>query len=259
MQHLFLDESGDHDLTSIDAAYPVFVLGGVIVQDDASLALIGAAVRSFKTDFLGDDRLILHTADITRNRKGFERLADVRERARFHAGLNRLMAGLPFSIVACAIRKPELLRRYGALAVDPYLLSLGLVVERFCFALGGGGATGRMLVEQRNERLDRELRVAWDLLRLHGTRYVRPDAIARRIPTLEFRSKNDGEVGLELADLVVTPLGRWVAGMPDKPDLEVVRAKLRTRPNGSWEGAGLVVLPKESGRGPLRNTRPPRV
>jgi hypothetical protein len=199
VQHLFLDESGDHDLTSIDAAYPVFVLGGVIVQDDADLALIGATMRSFKTDFLGDDRLILHTADITRNRKGFERLADVRERARFHAGLNGLMAGLPFSIVA------------------------------------------------------------WDLLRLHGTRYVRPDAIARRIPTLEFRSKNDGEVGLELADLVVTPLGRWVAGMPDKPDLEVVRAKLRTRPNGSWEGAGLVVLPKESGRGPLRNTRPPRV
>ena len=257
MQHLFLDESGDHGLASIDAAYPVFVLGGVIVPDDESLSRIDAGVRAFKVDVLGDDRLVLHTADIARNRKGFEGLARPDARARFHARLNELMADLPFSIVACAIRKPELLRRYGALALDPYLLSLGLVVERFCFALGGRGETGRILVERRNERLDRELRVAWDLLRLHGTRYVRPGTIARRISSLEFRRKTDREVGLELADLVVTPLGRWVAGMPGKPDLKVVRAKLRTRPDGSWEGAGLIVLPKEKGRGPLRNTRPP--
>ena len=44
--------------------------------------------------------------------------------------------------------------------------------------------------------------------------------------------------------------------MPPKPDLDNVRNKLRRGPQGDWEGAGLVVLPKESGRGPLRNARP---
>ena len=53
-----------------------------------------------------------------------------------------------------------------------------------------------------------------------------------------------------------TPLGRWIAEMPPKPDLDIIRRKLRRGPKGAWEGAGLVVLPKGNGRGPLRNTRP---
>ena len=97
---------------------------------------------------------------------------------------------------------------------------------------------------------------AWDMLRLNGTRYVRPEVLQRRIAAFEFATKADGGAGLEIADLVVTPLGRWIAGMPPKPDLDVVRSKLRRGPKGDWEGAELVVLPKENGRGPLRNTRP---
>jgi hypothetical protein len=62
--------------------------------------------------------------------------------------------------------------------------------------------------------------------------------------------------GLELADVVVSPLGRLVAGMPDRLDTEIVVGKLRIGPGGSWEGAGLAVLPNEKGRGPLRSTRP---
>jgi hypothetical protein len=31
---LFLDESGDHNLSVIDPQYPLFVLGGIIVDQD---------------------------------------------------------------------------------------------------------------------------------------------------------------------------------------------------------------------------------
>ncbi|MBA7700163.1 hypothetical protein ES703_108872 [subsurface metagenome] len=34
MKILFLDESGDHNLSIIDPQYPLFVLGGVIVDMD---------------------------------------------------------------------------------------------------------------------------------------------------------------------------------------------------------------------------------
>ncbi|HEY5167786.1 MAG TPA: DUF3800 domain-containing protein [Thermoleophilia bacterium] len=256
MHHLFLDESGDHSLAHIDAGYPVFVLGGILVAGDCALRRIEHAVATLKRDFFGDADLVLHTADITRNRRGFERLADPEMRDRFHCRLNTLLGELDFTVVACVIRKRALLERHGALAVDPYMLSLGILVERFCFELGGSGRQGSILVERRNERLDHELTVAWDMLRLNGTRYVRPEVLRRRIAALEFATKVDGGAGLELADLVVTPLGRWMAGLPTKPDLDVVRGKLRRGPKGDWEGAGLVILPKESGRGPLRNTRP---
>lgn len=136
------------------------------------------------------------------------------------------------------------------------MLSLGVVIERFCFELGGSGPQGIVHVERRNDRLDQELRIAWDVLRLNGTRYVRPEVIRRRITAFVFETKASGGPALEVADLVVTPLGRWVAGMPPKADLDVVMQKLRRGPGGEWRGAGLVVLPKESGRGPLRNTRP---
>ena len=238
LHHLFLDESGDHSLAHIDAGYPVFVLGGILVADDSALEDIERAVTAFKRDFFGNADIVLHRADITRNRRGFESLADPGTRDGFHRRLNALLAALEFSVIACVIRKRALLERHGALAVDPYMLSLGIVVER------------------RNERLDRELTIAWDVLRLNGTRYVRSEVLRRRIAAFEFATKATGGAGLEIADLVVTPLGRWIAGMPPKPDLDIVRSKLRRGPNGDWEGAGLVVLPKESGRGPLRNTRP---
>ena len=34
MKTLFLDESGDHNLSVIDPSYPLFVLGGVIMDSD---------------------------------------------------------------------------------------------------------------------------------------------------------------------------------------------------------------------------------
>jgi hypothetical protein len=259
MHHLFLDESGDHSLTHIDTGYPVFALGGILVADDTTLEDIERAVAAFKLELFGRVDIVLHTADITRNRRGFEGLTYPDVRSHFQHRLNALLASLEFTVVACIIRKRALLQRYGELAVDPYMLSLGIVVERLCFELGGGGQQGRILVERRNERLDHELTVAWDVLRINGTRYVRPQVLRRRIAALEFATKRTGGAGLEIADLVVTPLGRWVAGMSPKPDLDIVRSKLRRGPKGDWEGAGLVVLPKESGRGPLRNTRPSSV
>jgi hypothetical protein len=256
VQHLFLDESGNHSLTAFEPAYPVFVLGGVIVADDEALSAIDAAVRVFKVREFGDPHIVLHTADIVLNRRGFESLADVGVRGRFRRRLAGLIRSLPLRVVACAIRKDALVTRYGSLAVDPYALALGVVVERFCFEVGEPRERGHIVVEARSPRLDRELRGAWDLLRINGTRYLRPATINRRIASLEFRAKSDGVVGLELADLVVAPLGRWVAGMPARPDLDVVVEKLRRDRGGSWEGPGLVILPKEEGRGPLRSTRP---
>lgn len=160
-------------------------------------------------------------------------------------------------MIACSTRNPIAnLRNPSSIdAVAARPSCLGIVVERFCFAVGAT-QKGRIVVESRNPRLDRELRMAWDLLRIYGTRFVRPSTIGRRIVSFDFHRKAQALPGLELADLVVSPFGRLVAGMPSRPDTEIVVGKLRTRPDGSWEGAGLVVLPKEKGRGPLRSTRP---
>jgi hypothetical protein len=133
---LFLDESGDHNLSIIDPQYPLFVLGGVIVEKDYADGVLPAALADFKKEMLGRSDIVLHTADIARNRNGFERLKDRAFRERFYRGLNILMRDLDYSVVACVIRKDQHLTRYGMAALDPYLLSLDILVERFCFDIG---------------------------------------------------------------------------------------------------------------------------
>ena len=76
MKHLFLVESGSHNLRVVDPDYPVFVLGGVIVDGDEQLGAIDAAVRRFKGRFFARRPVTLHTADTTRARNGFEVLRD---------------------------------------------------------------------------------------------------------------------------------------------------------------------------------------
>jgi hypothetical protein len=191
MKRLYLDESGSHNLARHDPDYPVFVLGGVIIEDAAE-AGIRRLVDDFKRRLFGTTDLVLHTSDITRNRNGFEGLRDPAARSRFYAEMNSLIAGLDVSVVACAILKDEHLARYGPLAVDPYMLSLGVLVERFCFTIARDEPPGANVVERRGRPLDRELIVAWQTLRLNGTRYVSAGTIAPRRLARNMRQEREG-------------------------------------------------------------------
>lgn len=244
MKILFLDESGDHNLSIIDQQYPLFVLGGVIVDKGYAEEEMTEAVQSFKRRLFGRDDLVLHTADITRNRNGFERMKEPAFRARFYSELNDLMRSLRFMVVACAIRKDAHLSRYGVAALDPYLLSLDILVERFCMELGNVSGGGLIVAEKRDPTLDHELDLAWLNLKIQGTRYLQATDIEKRVLGLNLRAKSENLVGLQLADLVVTPIGRYVLGKPIKEDFEIIREKFRCSVRGVFEGYGLVVLPK---------------
>lgn len=244
MQVLFLDESGDHNLSVIDPQYPMFVLGGVILDLGYAEQELEREMNDFKLRQFGTSNIILHTADITRNRNGFERLKEPGFRQQFYCALNEMLRRLEFSVVACAIRKDQHLSRYGLAALDPYLLSLDILVERFCFAIGKVTGGGVMVAEKRDPTLDRQLELAWLNLKIQGTRFLRPRAIEDRIMGLNLRAKSQNIAGLQLADLVVSPIGRHVLGKPDKEDWLVVREKFRRSRKGTIEGYGLVVLPK---------------
>jgi len=113
---LFLDESGDHNLAVIDPSYPLFVLGGVIIDKEYAEGELTDLVNEFKSKIFGTADIVLHTADITRNRNGFEKLINRTFRERFYRELNVLIDQLKFTVVACAIRKDAHLSRYGVAA-----------------------------------------------------------------------------------------------------------------------------------------------
>lgn len=202
------------------------------------------ALNDFKRWMLGRTDIVLHTADIIRNRGGFERMKDPGFRAEFLDGLNALMRWADYRVVACSVHKTAHLARYGLGALDPYMLSLDVLVERFCLDVGNVARGGIIVAEKRDPVLDRGLDLAWLNLKINGTRFVQAHDIDNRMAGLALRAKADNIAGLQLADLVVSPIGRHVLGKPDKEDWRIVESKFRRSPKGKIEGYGLVCLPK---------------
>ncbi|MGD0921300.1 MAG: DUF3800 domain-containing protein [Terriglobia bacterium] len=246
---LFLDESGDHSLQKIDPGYPMFVLCGIVMEDQYHDGAATDALNGFKDSLLGRHDIILHTVDFTRNQNGFEQMIDREFRARFFRQLQGLLRDMQFKIVACAIRKHEHLGKYGLNALDPYMLSLSIVIERFIFECGSPG--GIVVAESRSETFDSALELAFLDLKVRGTSYVPGSKIRRRIHNFAIRGKNENIAGLQFADVVATPIGRHVLGKKTYPDdseggdfFSTVEGKFRRNWKGQYAGAGLVVLPK---------------
>jgi|SRR6267378_2745366 len=156
---LFIDESGDHSLSKIDAQYPVFVLCGVIIDENYQNQTATDALNHFKERLFGRRDIILHTADFTRNQAGFEDMAAHDFRERFFGELRTLIVALNFKVVACVVQKQEHLKKYGLHAVDPYMLSLSILIERFIFECGSAG--GSVFAEARDATLNNALELAF--------------------------------------------------------------------------------------------------
>lgn len=244
MKIMFLDESGDHNLSVIDPNYPLFVLGGIIVDKVYAETVITEKINQFKTYLFGRNDIILHTADITRNRNGFERMMDSSFREMFYIEINALMAELEYSVIACVIKKEKHLTRYGLAAVDPYMLSLDIIVERFCMELGDSENEGIIIAERRGPTLDHEIELAWMNLKIQGTKFITASQVEKRVSGLHLRHKHENIAGLQLADLVVTPIGRYILEKQIKEDFKIIQDKFRRSRSGQIEGYGLVVLPK---------------
>ena len=244
MKVLFLDESGDHNLTVIDSNYPMFVLGGVIVDKDYAEGPLTEAFDQFKRELFGRTDIALHTADITRNKNGFETLRNAHFRSQFYEGLNSLVNELDYSVIACAIRKNDHFRYYGAVAIDVYRVSLHALAELFCDDIGAVRNGGTIVAESRNPTLDQDLEHSWSSLRRRNSGYSGSKKIRDRIQSLTFRTKKGNIAGLQLADLVVSPIGRHLLGKQDNDDWLIVEQKLRRGPRGEVDGFGLVSFPK---------------
>lgn len=246
---MFLDESGDHSLTHIDRAYPIFVLCEVVMDEAYHNSTASKFLAEMKQDLFGREDIVLHTAAFTRNHSGFEKMADHGFRTRFFASLERLVRNLEFRAVACVIKKQEHLAKYGLSAIDPYMLSLSIVVERFVFECGSAGGT--IIAESRDETLNNALELAFLDLKIRGTSFVPASKIRKRIHNFGIHDKKESIAGLQVADILATPMGRHVLGKVtysayfEGGDFwNVIQPKIRRDWKGNIEGMGLVVLPK---------------
>ncbi|HYJ79418.1 MAG TPA: DUF3800 domain-containing protein [Longimicrobiaceae bacterium] len=121
---VYVDESGDHGIESIDRNYPVFVLAFCIFEKEAYLSVAVPEVLRFKYKYFGHDQVILHERDIRRGHPPFAFTRDRRVREGFFEDLNKLVAGTDFRLVASVIRKEEYRTRYSNPG-NPYHVAMG--------------------------------------------------------------------------------------------------------------------------------------
>ncbi len=245
MLGLFIDESGDHNLTLIDENYPVFVLAGGVFNLEYHKGVVTNKLSKLKEQLFEKEKVILHYKDYTRNTNGFEKVKDKEFREKFYGKLNDLLGTSKFTVLACIIDKKKHVRQYGLVAMDPYLLSLNCLVERFVYMLRSENEKGVIIAESRGAQLDNQLELAWLDLKIKGTKFVRPIEIKERINDLVIRKKKDNIAGLQLIDTVATPIGRKYLGLKNHYlKYDQIKEKIRKSSCGKYKGFGLIILPK---------------
>ena len=103
---VYVDESGDHSLTSIDKKFPVFALSFCVVKKDEYIKSVVPALQGFKFKYWGHDSVILHEHEIRKSKGEFAWLQINRiKRNDFYNDLNQIMSDAPITIIASVIKK----------------------------------------------------------------------------------------------------------------------------------------------------------
>lgn len=252
MKVLYIDETGDHSLSKIDDQYPIFVLSGVLVDDGYHDTQLTNRLNSLKTEFFGTKDIVLHSKEMTHPQSANSRLylkfLDASFRKRFYKSFENMLDSLDVSIVACVILKNKHFANYGLEAKDPYLLSFDNLLNRLIFDLSNQ-EKGRIVAEGRNSVLDNQLEIAFLSTRIEGTNKVQPAEIKLKIDkNITFKEKSDNIAGLQIADMVASPIARHFLNKRERPGHQLsyksVFSKVRSI-NGRWENIGITILPKK--------------
>lgn len=238
---VFVDESGDHNLTQIDPQFPVFVLLFAILRKEDYVRHVCPGLQKFKFEFWGHDEVVLHEHEIRKPFGNFLFLLQQSLRERFLSGLANQMSALPATVIAVIIDKIKFGSRYQK-PVSPYDYALETGLERVfrhLDALGQTAAPTAIIVEKRGRREDAELELAFRRV-CDGN-----NALRKGFPfNLVMVPKSANSAGLQLTDLMARPVAlNYFRPNQTNRAYEVIQTKFRRSPTGKIEGWGLKILP----------------
>ena len=214
--YLFLDESGDHGLSSIDGNFPIFLLCGCLISE-VSLKELQNEIRKFKVKYFNSENVILHS----------------------------ILKKSNFISFGSAVKKDEHIKKYGKTAKDPYALCLSFVLERMIFCLDDiKDSTVEIIIEKRGKREDAQLLVQYNTILDLGTYFIKPYRLKKKITSFDSKWKKENIIGLQITDLIAYPIARSVLQPNIKyPTYEIIKDKMYCSKNGKIEGFGIKIFP----------------
>lgn len=104
----FLDECGDHSLTTIDQDFPIFVLSLLLVKRSDYNDKILPTINALKLKYWDREGVNLHSRDIRLAHGPFSILQNATRRDAFMRELSALMTDLPYEVFIVGIHKQRL-------------------------------------------------------------------------------------------------------------------------------------------------------
>lgn len=250
---VYVDESGDHSLASIDPGYPVFVLALCVFHKRHYSEKIIPAVEKLKFNYFGHDSIVLHEHEIRKQKGPFAFLSHRPTRDDFMGQLTSIMQASNFILIACVVDKARLSKAQGATS-NPYHIALGICLESlraFLAEKGQEHLQTHMVVECRGKKEDSELELEFRRI-CDGD-----NAKNLHLPfEIVFADKKTNLAGLQLADLVARPVGlNYMRPTQANQAFEILKRKFycnggRHKVGHGYEDVGLMVYPPRKAKSP---------
>jgi hypothetical protein len=235
---IYVDESGDHSLDSINKEYPIFVLAFCIFHKQSYTQSLVTKLKEFKFQHFGHDMVVLHENEIRRDKGVFKTLRPKSKKIAFMEELTNIIEAEKFSVIATVIKKDELYSKLN----NPYDIALKYCMERahkFLQSKDQEDKITHVVVEQRGKKEDEELELEFRRI-CDGQNFD-----STQMPfEIVMANKMSNSAGLQLADLIARPIGLHVL-KPEQENraYEIIKEKFHKNGNGVVNGVGLKVFP----------------
>ena len=238
---IYVDESGDHGLSTIDPGFPLFVLAFCLFRKDDYAGAVSPALQKFKFRHFGHDMVILHERDIRKDKGAFVFLKTKAVKDTFLNELSKIVENAPFTLVTTVIKKDVLLRKY-ARPDNPYHIAMGFGLERaYRFLISKGQQTKitHVVFETRGRKEDNELELEFRRV-CDGANFFK-----KRLPfEIVLADKKINSCGLQFADLVARPVGLSILRPGQKNRaFDALNGKFYCDGKGKKEGWGVKCFP----------------
>jgi hypothetical protein len=248
---IYIDECGQHSLEAKDP-FKAFTLASIIVRDSDATDF-DRKWMEWKQLYLGSADKLVHEPDVRQGKGSFWFKGDAKKRRIATEALPGIIQILPYCGIACVIHREKYVDAYGkippnnTLPYHAYLMALHFLAERIALALqhNYGGAKARLVFEARGPKEDASLQYEFARLFLDGTAYLSATYFRHQFfPGLQFKSKNENDSGLQVADLLARPCAEKVLDpTSDPPRWEAFKSKLCQGQKTGHSILGLKILP----------------
>lgn len=243
---VYVDESGDHSLQSIDENYPIFVLAFCVFHKNHYSDVIVPALEKFKFNYFGHDQVVLHENEIRKEKGAFNIFRSRDEKYQFLNELTDIIEFSNFILISCTIDK-RALKKTNDIENNPYHTALGFCMEtlyEFLSEKKQNEKKTHVIVECRGAKEDKELELEFRRI-CDGSNRINCNMPFEVI----FSDKKVMSSGLQLADLVARPIGLHTL-KPDQENraFEILKNKFycnggRKELGKEYEGVGMKIYP----------------